>query len=47
MTINTAFQSLNDATFIASFGGDIGMAMFIGMILHLLITRFTSVKTTR
>ena len=36
LPINTAFQSLNgtvaeglnDATFTASFGGDIGMAMF-------------------
>ncbi len=53
LPINTAFQSLNgtvaeglnDATFTASFGGDIGMAMFIGMILHLLIARFTPVKT--
>ena len=41
LPINTAFQSLNgtvaeglnDATFTASFGGDIGMAMFIGIPL--------------
>mgnify|MGYP002797323350 FL=1 len=53
LPINTAFQSLNgvvveglnDATFTASFGGDIGMAMFVGMILHLLIARFTPIKT--
>src|SRR5699024_5462994 len=54
--INTAFQeaitgkesvpdTLNDATFTASYGGDVGLAMFIGLVLHLLIARFTSVKT--
>src|SRR5690554_3239697 len=54
--INSAFQeaitgttsvgdSLNDATFTASFGGDVGLAMFCGLILHLLIARFTKVKT--
>jgi PTS system ascorbate-specific IIC component len=36
---------LNDATFTASFGGDIGLAMFIGLILHLIIARFTPIKT--
>lgn len=52
--INTAFQSLsgggaveglNDVTFTASYGGDIGMAMFVGLALHLLIARFTPIKT--
>ncbi|WP_054950394.1 PTS ascorbate transporter subunit IIC [Numidum massiliense] len=53
--INTAFQGalaggevadgLNDATFTASYGGDVGMAMFLGLIIHLLIARLTPVKT--
>ncbi|MBM7539901.1 PTS ascorbate transporter subunit IIC [Amphibacillus cookii] len=54
--INVAFQevvagdisvgeTLNDATFTASYGGDVGLAMFLGLILHLLIARFTKVKT--
>lgn len=54
--INTAFQeaitgqesipdTLNDATFTASYGGDVGLAMFTGLVLHLLIARFTRVKT--
>lgn len=54
--INTAFQEaitgkavvedmLNDATFTASYGGDVGLAMFIGLVFHLLIARFTKVKT--
>ena len=54
--INSAFQkaitgktavanTLNDTTFTASFGGDVGLAMFFGLILHLLIARFTKVKT--
>lgn len=51
--INSAFQSLagtgaveglNDVTFTASYGGDIGMAMFVGLGLHLLIARFTPIK---
>lgn len=51
--INAAFQALagsaateglNDVTFTASYGGDIGMAMFIGLILHLIIARFTPFK---
>ena len=38
-------EGLNDATFTASHGGDVGLAMFIGLILHLLIARFTPIKT--
>lgn len=53
--INNAFQALsgagavaeglNDATFTASYGGTVGLAMFIGLVLHLLIARFTPIKT--
>lgn len=52
--INAAFQSLanaatgeglNSDTFTGSYGGDVGIAMFIGLILHLLIARFTPIKT--
>jgi len=52
--INVAVQSqlgvevsegLSDITFTAEYGGTVGVAMFIGLILHLLIARFTPVKT--
>lgn len=52
--INTAVQSqmgltvskgLSDVTFTADYGGAVGMAMFFGLIVHLLIARFTPVKT--
>lgn len=52
--INSAFGSitggmigegLNDVTFTASYGGEVGMAMFLGLIIHLLIARFTPIKT--
>lgn len=54
--INDAFQetiaegvevgeALSDVTFTAEFGGEVGLAMFVGLILHLLIARFTPVKT--
>lgn len=54
--INAAFQSaitgdaqisdaLSDVSFTASYGGDVGLAMFIGLILHLLIARFSRIKT--
>lgn len=53
--INTAFQNalaegaitegLNDVSFTAEHGGDVGLAMFIGLVIHLLIARFTKVKT--
>ena len=53
--INTAFseslssgavtEGLNDASFTAADGGDVGLAMFLGLVIHLLIARFTKVKT--
>ncbi|GAA0360314.1 PTS ascorbate transporter subunit IIC [Alkalibacterium iburiense] len=54
--INDAFQetiaggaevgeALSDVTFTADYGGEVGLAMFVGLILHLLIARFTPVKT--
>jgi len=52
--INTAVQTqmglkvakgLSDITFTADYGGAVGMAMFFGLIVHLLIARFTPVKT--
>lgn len=38
-------EGLNDATFTASFGGEVGLSMFIGLILHLIIAKFTPIKT--
>ncbi|AEB31187.1 ascorbate-specific permease IIC component UlaA (plasmid) [Carnobacterium sp. 17-4] len=52
--INAAVQSqlgvevtegLSDITFTAEYGGTVGLAMFVGLIIHLLIARFTPVKT--
>lgn len=52
--INTAVQiqmgvsvteGLSDVTFTAEYGGTVGLAMFLGLIIHLLIARFTPVKT--
>ncbi|WP_425429950.1 PTS ascorbate transporter subunit IIC [Enterococcus canintestini] len=52
--INTAVQTqlgvkvaegLSDVTFTADYGGTVGLAMFLGLIIHLLIARFTPVKT--
>lgn len=52
--INTAVQTelgvnvtegLTDVTFTAEYGGTVGLAMFLGLIIHLLIARFTPVKT--
>lgn len=51
--INTAFmqftggevgKGLNDVTFTAKFGADVGLAMFVGLIIHILIARFTKIK---
>jgi PTS system ascorbate-specific IIC component len=53
-SINTAVQTqmgvkvakgLSDITFTADYGGAVGMAMFLGLIIHLLIARFSPVKT--
>lgn len=38
-------EGLNDASFTSAHGGEVGLAMFIGLIFHLLIARFTKVKT--
>lgn len=54
--INDAFQetvaggaevgeALSDVTFTADFGGEVGLAMFVGLIIHLAIARFTPIKT--
>lgn len=54
--INVAFQQtlatsevvtegLNDITFTESYGGTVGIAMFLGLIIHLAIARFTPIKT--
>ena len=54
LPINQAFQSLsagaggveglNDVTFTQAHGGDVGLAMLIALILHLIIARFTPFK---
>ena len=41
----TVAEGLNDVTFTAAHGGNVGLAMFLGLILHLLIARFTPIKT--
>jgi PTS system ascorbate-specific IIC component len=41
----TVTEGLSDATFTAEYGGTVGLAMFFGLIIHLLIARFTPVKT--
>lgn len=52
--INTAVQAkmgirvakgLSDITFTADYGGAIGMAMFLALVIHVLIARFTPVKS--
>ena len=52
--INTAIQTqlgikvaegLSDVTFTSEYGGTVGLVMFIALALHLLIARFTPVKT--
>lgn len=34
-----------DAAFTAEYGGIVGLSMFFGLLLHLLIARFTPIKT--
>lgn len=52
--INTAVQQkmgvqlakgLSDATFTAQYGGAVGIAMFLALVIHILIARFTPVKS--
>ncbi|MDF7639247.1 PTS ascorbate transporter subunit IIC [Lactobacillus sp. ESL0791] len=52
--INTAVQTkmgvavskgLSDATFTAKFGSAVGIAMFLALVIHLLIARFTPIKS--
>lgn len=38
-------EGLSDVTFTAEYGGTVGLAMFLGLVLHLMIARFTPVKT--
>lgn len=38
-------EGLNDITFTANFGGEVGLSMFIGLVIHLLIAKFTPIKT--
>lgn len=38
-------EGLSDVTFTAEYGGTVGLAMFLGLILHLLIARCTPIKT--
>lgn len=54
LPINNAFQTLaggaineglNDITFTAAHGGDVGLAMVLGLVLHVMIARFTRIKT--
>ncbi len=40
-----ASEGLNDVTFTAANGGYVGLAMVIGMVLHIIIARFTPFKT--
>ncbi len=45
ISTDTSTSSTSDVQFLATFGGEVGVAMFLGMILHLLIARFTKIKT--
>ncbi|GEN94048.1 PTS system fructose/mannitol family transporter subunit IIC [Pediococcus ethanolidurans] len=38
-------KGLSDVTFTADYGGAVGMAMFLALVIHLLIARFTPIKT--
>jgi PTS system ascorbate-specific IIC component len=52
LPINILFQNFSDGsttealteTFLANHGGDVGLAMVLGFVIHLLIARFTRVK---
>lgn len=41
----SAGEGLSDVAFTAEYGGIVGMSMFVGLILHVLIARFTPIKT--
>jgi PTS system ascorbate-specific IIC component len=45
ISTDTSASSTSDAVFLESYGGNVGVAMFIAMILHILIARFTKIKT--
>lgn len=45
ISTDTSASSTSDVKFLETFGGEVGIAMFLGMILHLLIARFTKIKT--
>lgn len=38
-------EGLSDVTFTQEYGGVVGIAMFVGLLLHLFIARFTPIKT--
>ena len=38
-------EGLNDVTFTAMYGSTVGLAMFLGLIIHLAIAKFTPIKT--
>lgn len=44
ITNATMTEGLNDITFTETYGSSIGIAMFLGLIVHLLIARFTPFK---
>lgn len=44
ITNTSVSTGLNDITFTETFGASVGIAMFLGLILHLLIARFTPFK---
>lgn len=41
----TVSEGLSDVTFTAQHGGTVGIVMFVGLALHLMIARFTPIKT--
>lgn len=42
---SVASTGLDDVTFTASHGGDVGLAMVIGLVIHLLIAKFSPIKS--